>query len=84
MDCGFLRLPVSSSLETVFLEKDRLLAIIPEDHPLADCDVFPMKALCDMPFMLLEKGAKAEITEILETNHLHPDIRFTTCRETMP
>ena len=55
VDCGFLRLPVRPEFETVFLEEDRLLVILPENHPLADCERFPAKALCDEPFMLPEK-----------------------------
>ena len=35
-------------------------------------------ALCDEPFMLLEKGAKAEISEIFERNNLTPNVKFTT------
>ena len=35
VDCGFLRLPVRGALETMFLEEDRLLAILPEGHPLS-------------------------------------------------
>ena len=30
VDCGFLRLPVRGALETMFLEEDRLLSILPE------------------------------------------------------
>lgn len=30
VDCGFLRLPVHSDLETIFLEQDDLLAVLPE------------------------------------------------------
>lgn len=78
VDCGFLRLPTRSEFETIFLEQDRLLAILPEDHPLAGCDKFPVTALCDDPFMLLEKGAKAEISEIFERSHLTPNVQFTT------
>ena len=78
VDCGFLRLPAQSELETVFLEQDKLLAIIPENHPLAGCEKFPVAALCDEPFMLLEKGAKAEISEIFERYHLTPKVHFTT------
>lgn len=37
-----------------------------------------MKALADYPFMLLEKGAKAEISEIFERCHVMPKIHFTT------
>ena len=78
VDCGFLRLPTRPELETVFLERDKLLAVIPEDHPLASREKFPVKALCDEPFMLLEKGAKAEISEIFERNGLTPKVQFTT------
>ena len=78
VDCGFLRLPTHETFETIFLERDRLMAIIPENHPLKDCEQFPVTALCGEPFMLLEKGAKAEISEIFERNHLTPNVRFTT------
>ncbi|MBN7772289.1 LysR family transcriptional regulator [Clostridium aminobutyricum] len=78
VDFGFLRLPTSIKLETVFLEKDRLLVVLPEKHPLADCDKFPMEELEKNPFILLEKGAKAEIAEIFEKNHLTPNVHFTT------
>lgn len=78
VDCGFLRLPTRSEFETISLEQDRLLAVIPEGHPLAGCEKFPVQALCDEPFMLLEKGAKAEISEIFEKNGLTPNVKFTT------
>lgn len=78
VDCGFLRLPANPELETCFLEQDKLLVVLPENHPLADCKLFPVKALCDYPFMLLEKGAKAEISEIFEKCDLIPKIHFTT------
>lgn len=78
VDCGFLRLPTLSEFETIFLEEDKLLVILPENHPLADCEYFPVKALCDDPFMLLEKGAKAEISEIFERYDISPRVHFTT------
>lgn len=78
VDCGFLRLPAHPNLDTIFLEQDRLLAVLPENHPLADCERFPMHALCEEPFMLLEKGAKAEISEIFEKCGLKPLVHFTT------
>ena len=78
VDCGFLRLPTQDDFETVFLAEDKLMAVIPENHRLRDADKFPVRALCDEPFMLLEKGAKAEISEIFERNHLTPNVKFTT------
>ena len=78
VDCGFLRLPTRPEFETIYLEQDNLLAILPENHPLVKCDKVPLADLCHEPFMLLEKGAKAEISEVFERNHLTPQVHFTT------
>lgn len=78
VDCGFLRLPTNPQFETIFLEKDKLMAVIPVNHPQSECEKFPLACLCEQPFMLLEKGAKAEISEIFEQNRLTPNIKFTT------
>ena len=78
VDCGFLRLPTCSDFETIFLEQDRLLAILPENHALQSLEKIPVTALCSEPFMLLEKGEKAEISEIFERCGLTPNVHFTT------
>ena len=78
VDMGFLSLPTKEPLETEFIENDELAAVIPNEHPLASLDKFPMDALCHEPFMLLEKGEKTEISKIFETNGLKPNICFTT------
>lgn len=78
VDCGFLRLPTHAGLDCIPLEKDELKAIIPSNHSLAKEDIFPLKELCKEPFMLLEKGARAEISELFERNGLNPNVRFTT------
>lgn len=78
VDCGFLRLPTNPAFETIPLAQDRLLAILPEGHPLAALDRIPLASLCAEPFMLLEKGAKAEIAQVFARNHLTPNVHFTT------
>ncbi len=78
VDCGFLILPAKPELESIFLEQDRLMIILPEDHPLAALETFPLNGLLGEPFMLLEKGGKSEISEIFTTHHLSPNIHFTT------
>lgn len=78
VDCGFLRLPTHPDLDTIFLEQDQLLAVLLEDHPLAGYDQVPVAALCSDQFMLLEKDAKAEISEIFERCGLSPIVHFTT------
>lgn len=78
VDCGFLCLPTHNGLETVFLERDKFLAVLPENHPLAKLERIPLFALCSEPFMLLEKGKKTEISEIFERCGLTPNTHFTT------
>lgn len=78
VDCGFIRLPTRPEFETVLLKKDDLLAVIPEDHPLAGAEKFPIKAFEGQPFMLLEKGGNYEISELLRSYGVKPDTRFTT------
>jgi len=78
VDCGFLRLPVKSGLESTFLRKDRLMAILPARHQLARKKTFPAGAFSQEPFLLLEKGARNEIAELLERHGVTPIIRFKT------
>ena len=78
VDCGFLRLPTDPSFRTISLAQDRLLAILPEDHPLAALESVPLPALCAEPFLLLEKGARPEVSDIFRRRGLTPRVHFTT------
>ena len=81
VDCGFLRLPTKSELETIFLEKDRLLVILPEGHPMSDCERFPTEALRNEPFMLSQKTMEPEIAEIITNYRIKPKVQFVTCSD---
>ena len=50
-----LRLPTLSEFETIFLEQDKLLVVLPENHHLAQKKKVSVSDLCNEPFMLLEK-----------------------------
>lgn len=78
VDCGFLRLPVSPDLETVFMARDKHLVIMPEGHPLAACERFPLAALADYPFMLQQSGECSDVTEILTQHKIRPQVHFST------
>lgn len=78
VDCGFLPHSMAEGLECIPIASDRLLVVLPEGHPLAEREKFPIAALCDEPFMLLKQGKTSEVSEFLEANGLHPDISFTT------
>lgn len=78
VDIGFTRVPPKEDLEWELLKKDNLLVVLPENHSLAGAEQFPISALADSPFMLLEKNEKADISAVLDTYNIKPNIRFTT------
>lgn len=78
VDCGFLPTPVSPELETIFIERNEMLVVLPQDHPLAQKETVSLHDLSDEPFMLMEKGARREVTNILEKQGLSPRINLTT------
>ena len=43
------RLPTKPEFETIFLECDRLLAVLPQNHKLIQCDKVPVADEIDMP-----------------------------------
>lgn len=78
VDCGFLLLPTHPELETIFLGEDKLLAILPEGHPLASQPRFPLQAVREYPFLLLKKGQHSEISDLLESNHMELEPSLVT------
>ncbi len=78
VDCGFLRLPAGSDFDVITLKKDEYKAVLPVNHPLAERELLDYEDLNDQPFLLLEHGGKTEVSELLEKNNAHPNIRFIT------
>lgn len=78
VDFGFTRLPTKKSFDCVEIARDEQMVILPRNHPLADAETFPVSALNDYPFIMLEKSIKAEVTEIFVKNGLTPKPKFTT------
>ncbi|MCD8356525.1 MAG: LysR family transcriptional regulator [Clostridia bacterium] len=78
VDCGFVHLPIHTELETIFLEQDQIVAVLPADHQLVNKEKLSVSDLCHDPFMLLERGVKSEVTTLFEQYHVTPNICFTT------
>lgn len=78
VDFGFLRLPTRKGFETIELEQDEQMVVLSKNHPLAEIDRFPVKALNDYPFIMLEKGIKAEMTDIFVKNKMISKPKYTT------
>lgn len=64
VDCGFVRLEAAADLDVQFLKQDRLTAVLPVDHPMADDDVFPVARLAEE--RLIQLKTDREISRFLD------------------
>ncbi len=78
VDCGFIILPTRSEFDTIFLGDDKLKVILPENHPFTQFDKIPIEALEEEPFLLMDKGERSEIAQLLKAYDIHPKVHFTT------
>ena len=54
VDCGFVRLEAAADLNARFLKQDQLTVVLPENHPFAKADVFPVSQLAHEPLIKLK------------------------------
>lgn len=79
VDCGFTRRPSDASgFEAVPLGEDPLMAVLPLRHPLAQRRTVPLAALCEDPFLALERDESHDIGGIFARAGLEPRTKFTT------
>lgn len=78
IDVGFLALPTEVNCECIPLMEDRMLAVLPKDHPLAGLPKFPVAQLQDEPYISLLESSDHDTRRIMEAAGVKPNIRFTT------
>lgn len=76
IDCGFVSLPTTNDLQTRYLMRDELVAVLPEDHPLVDAEVFPVEKLKGAPFIMFRETADFEISRFLARHPYTPDGKY--------
>lgn len=76
VDFGFLIRPVRSGYDTIDIMTDEMLAVLPENHTLADEPVIPLKAFEDEPVILLQEGGNQEIEEHFKKNKIVPHVSY--------
>lgn len=77
VDFAFINPAAVSGIETIVLKEGAMLAVLPEDHLLAQRKTVPLEALTAESFILLEEGHYSEPLEAFRTLGLKPDIRYT-------
>lgn len=77
VDCGFLALPAGDALNAAFLRRDRLLAVLPLNHPLARAESYPMARFAQDPYIRIQEQWDTEISRIFQDEGLRPNIQYT-------
>ncbi|QJC52112.1 LysR family transcriptional regulator [Paenibacillus albicereus] len=78
MDLGFLSLPSREGLDTLPLKKDRMLFVLPPDHPLAAEPRLSLSQLEDEVFIIPKEGSDYDVRRILEESIRRPRIKYET------
>lgn len=75
IDVGFVVLP-EDRFDTFMLIEDQLVALLPNDHPLASRDSLSLRDLCHDPFVLTEAGSSELVSRLFGAARLTPNIRY--------
>lgn len=76
LDCGFLTKQAKGELSFTELKQDRLMAVIPPEHPFSQYDVFPVSAFEKVDFIIPGEGSHNDIGRIFEESGIHPRVRY--------
>lgn len=78
VDLGFVALPTRTRCACTPLMEDKLLAILPLDHPLADLPRFPIAMVKHEPFISLLESSDHDTRRALDAEGVRPNIKFVT------
>lgn len=78
VDVGFLSLPTESDCECIPLVEDKLLAVLPKDHPMASLPRFPVAQVQHEYFISLLESSDHDSRSVLNEAGIRPNVRFST------
>ena len=77
-DMAFLAYAEPMNYEWIPLADEEMIAVIPENHPLAGAEAYPVKEFGEDEVIMTSWGQDAEILEIFRNNHISPQVKYTT------
>lgn len=77
-DIGFVTAPSSGDLDITPLYEDRILVILPKDHPAARLPVFPLERLRTESVISLPENSSHDVRRALKGTGIRPNVRFYT------
>lgn len=77
VDFGFITPPAVTDLKTITIKDGEMLAVLPQNHPLATHDSVHLEEIADESFILLEEGHYSEPINAFYSMGLEPNIKYT-------
>ncbi len=77
VDVAFVALPIQSKCPCVPLFEDRLLAVLPENHPLAALERCPVSAVAREPFLSLMENSAQDVRRAMDKAGVKPKVKLT-------
>lgn len=81
IDCGFVILPTSKSIEAIPLKKDKMYCIVSQEHPLHLQKKISLKQLEIEPFIMPKETYDQEMKQFFQDSNITPNIKFQVSDE---
>ena len=78
VDFGFVSLPDTLDCEHIPVREDRLLAVLPQGHPLSEAERVPVAQFGREPVVSLIDSTNQDALRVLDAAGVTPDVRFKT------
>lgn len=76
IDFGFVSLPTMDSFRIIPLRQDRMLCVMPPDHPLADQPFVRYGQIANEPFIMPKEGSDYDVRRVLRKGRIKPPVPF--------
>lgn len=81
VDFGFVTLSSAKSFDIIPLVKDKILCILPSDHPLRQQNSISFAQIQEEPFIMPKWGINDDIRRILRNNNISPKIKYEVAED---
>lgn len=81
VDIGFVCLPTSKPFEVIPLKKDKLVVLLPPEHPLGSQKRISLTQLQDEPFIMPQWGGDDNIRRTLAQNKVRVQVKYELMEE---
>ncbi|MCC3375498.1 LysR family transcriptional regulator [Cohnella sp. REN36] len=76
IDFGFLSLPTRDGFDAIPLSEDRMLCLVPKDHPLSGREAVTFAELAEEDFVMPKEGSDYDVKRVLRKAGVQPKIKY--------